>query len=262
MGTRMTFFAVDVDGFCDWISRPVGAVLFYLAEHARTEQVFFHYYEQDLMRERYQINLKRDVVHIVRGEQGKGTLTERVPSLDAPELAEPLNRYLGRRSTYDLKFLLEALAACEDVACVQLLSEGHRPWWLFSLLRAAKETYLRPPVLADLERLCALFLRGYQFRPPVYPLQPHTAAPSPEAFPILVDENPDLRLAVLSAADYERWSQIVDELLDLDPLFRDPTEFLRLEDTFVDEHVREMLRALARMHEFAMTDPRLVSFIG
>jgi hypothetical protein len=112
MGIRISAFAVDCVGFRDWLHRPVGDVLFYIARHAVGEPPFFNVHEPESL-PGYLISPNRDVLFYERGKGWKPVAEE--VARRTPLLMQPLGAYLSRGSVFDIKSLFYSLAACADV---------------------------------------------------------------------------------------------------------------------------------------------------
>src|SRR5690242_4456997 len=95
MGIRITAFAIDCGGFRDWLLKPVGEVLFYIARHGRFEAPDFHVNDPQL-RHRYHATANGDVLRLSIAPEPKSPRVRISPSDVAkiPILARQLGAYL------------------------------------------------------------------------------------------------------------------------------------------------------------------------
>jgi hypothetical protein len=160
-------------------------------------------------------------------------------------------------------FLLDSLSACPDTPWVRKLTDGHRPHWLFSLLRAAREyLHLIPPLLHDLEDLTARLLRGYDCRTPAYPLHSAGRPPTPTDLPVIPADDAGKQMSVLSSDEFTRWLDLADHVAACTPTFIPPADWFDASEPDWDHHVRSMLGSFGAIRSTGYPNPKLVAFIG
>ena len=263
MGIHITAFAIDCGGFRDWLAKPVGEVLFYIARHGKCEPPSFFAYDPHL-RHRYHARANGEVLGF-EITHPPTPAPVRIDSRDVsttPLLSRQLGRYLRDESSYAMKFLFHSMSRCPNVAWVRLLTEGYRPGWIFSLLIASREVSLPPTELTDLERLCARILRGYNYPKPAYPLEPNDILAPPDSLPVFPAEDLDAKLGVLTPPECDRWFDLVDSVLMRNPKFRVPGDATDTEHEKMDEVVRSILASLATMRQMQASNPSMVTFIS
>jgi hypothetical protein len=259
MGIRISAFALDHQPFDQFLDRSVAETLFFIAERSKGDHVSFHASDWS-SKERYVVLPSRNVSRW-RSGSNPVALTLNVAAR-IPLLRQSLREYLAAYSGYGMLFLLEALVTVPEIRWVSLLTEGHKPWWIFSLLSGARDAHLPPPQLRELEELCARFLRGYQYRSPAYPLESKGRAPMPGDLAVLPVDDPDIQIGVFAPDETLRWLELTRDVAERVECFQHRVRHLEIPDAEADEGVRLMLRSFDRIESLPYRDLRMVTFIS
>lgn len=257
MGIRITAHAVDAIGFAALIDRPLSRVLAHLREAERGTDVLFSPYDT-LTRDRYVVRADRQVVRT--STRGRVFLTPE--ELEAvPFLRQSTRDYLFRGTSFDLDFVLRSFAAVPGLSSVREVTSGYKPWWIDSISSAARESrWLPPEDVAELEHFLVRILRGSAW-PGASAAQP----PLANTFPVLPEDDPDHRMAILDEGETFRLSDLLGRLLQWDGRFAVPPALGESEDEGSptwDEFVREMIGRFVRSAEPPTENVHLVTFIG
>lgn len=161
--------------------------------------------------------------------------------------------------------LRRASGASEAHGIVQLILDGHRRWWVGSLLESLRKSspwLLSQRDVEHAEHLLSSILRGWNCGTTVRAAPPSLSRCS---FPIVPKNDADLRSAVLSPSDFEFLRGFFDERLrDEDRRFVRPSGVIGIapeSDDAWDSWVREVLRAISTT-PLEIADPTLVSLLG
>lgn len=153
----------------------------------------------------------------------------------------------------------------EALGVVQLLSAGHRRWWIGSLvesLRGSSPCLLNQLDVEHAEDLLSFVLRGWNCGATLRGWSPPAVRSS---FPITPRHDEDLRLAVLSSSDFEFLRLFLSErLLDDNRRFVCPAGAVGIApegDDEWDAWVRQVIREIATTPLDDPT-PMLVSLLG
>src|SRR5262249_2614941 len=118
-----------------WLDHSVGDALFYIAGQKGEEETLFNAFDH-ARKERYVIS-RGQVLKIASGEALVQLTLNDMGTL--PTLRRSLREHLGTQEAIHFKLLLRSLALCPELKWINVLSdEGHRRWWLFSLLMSAR----------------------------------------------------------------------------------------------------------------------------
>lgn len=258
MGTRITAFAVDCVGLTRWLSCNIGDTLFYIMKHAVGEPRLFSAYDAS-SRNRFAVSDQRHVLQLHCSE--KTTLTPALAK-QIPFLNQSLETLFRNNEPLTFKFFLDSVAACPEEAWARVLTDGHPPGWIFSLLHGARAASIPPEDLADLEILCARILRGFQYPQPVYQLTSYDQSPDAGALPVLPREDMDTKMSVFLPADLRRWFELTNRVVQSVQQFKSPLAWADIKDKEMDDWVRSNVSAVNAMRDLPMQEPRMVTFIG
>ena len=148
---------------------------------------------------------------------------------------------------------------------VRLLGDGHRRWWVGSLLESLRRPspwLLNQGDVAHAEEMLSRMLRGWNCGATVRDASPSATR---SASPVTPASDADLRLAVLSPSDFEFLRLFLDERLrDDERRFVRPSGVVGVapdRDDEWDAWVRQVLREITAT-PLDVPDPTLVSLLG
>jgi hypothetical protein len=172
----------------------------------------------------------------------------------------------AQKNSWELQTALRRVSeAVEARSIVQLLLDGHRRWWIGSLIESLRQS---PPWLLNqsdvehAESLLAFMLRGAGCGTRV---RDASTLVSGSSFPITPRSDSDLLFAVLSPSDFQFLRLFLHERLqDADRRFASPSGPVGIapgSDVEWDVWVREAIREIAGT-PLKSQAPSLVSFLG
>jgi len=191
MGVRIAAYAVDVLALERFLARPLSDVLRYISEHATDREVTIPWWPQG------------------RGP-GEAVLSKRAAEVLREEDSDRLRR------------VLRDLSRCSNTGFVRMLTEGHRRWWIGSLLDAAEESEaLTPDDYAQFVRLWEKVLRGYNCGKW---LTTATFVLSDFEFPLLPTDDADLQIGIWTEPEAGFVADCLRRLTALDTRFKAPPQ--------------------------------------
>lgn len=158
-------------------------------------------------------------------------------------------------------FLLRDLPVIDGKQFVHAITSGHRRFWIGSVLAAARTgVWLAPPNYDELSSFFARILRGWDCG---IALKRQPQTPDLRGFPILPHDDIDNRICVFDPAECQRFVELLDLLLQLQPTFGSPPGLGPQDDEFDwNMYACERLTEFMRLRELLVKEMHLVTFIG
>ena len=198
-------YAVDTPALARFLAQPVGSLLSYYAQHGKPDAQSLSFEDGD---RRFVAQPRVGVFCTQSGERSDASMEEEF-------LRRPMKAILMASSSYELKFVLDALCVCPSIEFVRCVIDGHRRWWLESvlsfvhrLLDVREHHWLAKPddvklAFAFAPEDCARFvrlgnavLRRYGDGPP-----PNDVEIAACGFPIIPADDADLQIGLWSDVD-------------------------------------------------------------
>ena len=159
MAVRITFYAIDLIPFEQFLEKSLGETLKFVAENGREEDVLCFHTDAG----RYLASARYGINHDDLQGGGRGYVEMSAADVDAdPNLSVSCREHLAQGNASELSSLLRALASCSGLPWVNELSGGERRWWIGSLLDWAEGSdAFGSTEYAQYEDLFFKVLRGY-----------------------------------------------------------------------------------------------------
>jgi hypothetical protein len=260
MGVRITAFAFNVSRLQRVLDLPLWQLLGRLCQTPTEDKVhLFSAYDAE-RRQRYYATTDRGVIRVGR-YQPVQALDESALS-QIPLLRQCTGEYLTRDegSSYDLAFLLEALAAEVTSNVARPITDGYRYWWIGSLLASAQGSpVLSPTDFTDLRDQCARILRVYDCGFPLDGVDRR----SRRTLPGLPTGDTDYYMNLLNAKDAGRFVELLDRLLRSDVQFvAPPPRSLNNPNDNWNSPVRDRIAEFLKWRSLSPPHDHLITFIG
>lgn len=192
---------------------------------------------------------------------------EPMQELDEPALSQiPLLHQTGAQylagdqgDSYDLAFLLHALAAETTSNVARLITDGYRRWWIGSLLASAHDWALNAADFEHLRAQCARILRIYDCGFPLDDVDHRSL----RTLPYLPTQDGDYYMNLFDSTDANRFVDLLERLQQSDLKFADPPPRF-LHDSAVDWNslVRDRIAEFLTWRSLSPPHDHLITFIG
>jgi hypothetical protein len=251
--------AVDVPRFAEFLEQPLGAVLWYHANHCgdRDKRLWF----TDAPAGAY-------IYNAISGD-GVYTFTsgQRYPLPEAKwtqiEFLNTKTRdHLNGGSPYDLDRLLDSLAMTPTAGFVEPITWGHRRWWIGSLLDYAASAL--EITAQDFDRLRTLFQRVLCGRDCGWPLPEVGTEESEPDFPVHPYDEPGFSMAAWTSEEARFVTGGLRRISDQKPRFNSPPGPVGIAPEAQEDWndwIHEMIQQLLKIDQLDFDDMRIVSFI-
>jgi hypothetical protein len=255
MGIRIDPFAIDTPRFCRALEVPLWRVLRQVARRAPRDHFLFHVFEPDT---RFRYVICPDGRILRTGRDGAREFLQDDQLAASSVLQQSCLAYLldPNSSGYALLFLLRDWADWEAAEAVHLITEGHRRWWVGSVLSAAARVELPLPQYRELSAILGRMLAGWDCGVQIPAVQDRDDI----HFPIYHD-NPDKPMAVFSAGECHALVDLLELLLKRDPIFESPTPG-DSDDFDWNQYAREMIGYFVELKRLVPPCTHMVTFIG
>jgi hypothetical protein len=260
MGIRITAFAFKASRLQKVLGLPLWQLLGRLCQTPAEDNVhLFSVYDAEC-RQRYYAGPDRGVIRIGRGQPVQ-QLDESALS-QIPLLRQTTAQYLAEdaMSSYQLAFLLRALAAEATSNVARMITNGHRPWWIGSSLAAAKESsVLSRSEFNGFRDQCARIIRVYECGFPLADVDRRSA----RTLPFLPTDDADYCMSLFDAIEARRFVELLDRLLRSELRFvAPPPRFLHGPDAEWNSLVRDCMAEFLKWRALSPPHDHLVTFIG
>lgn len=256
MGIRIDAYAVDASRLSELLWCSLDELLWRYYEDGTDADERLYWIDHDAKDATYMSIPREKVTGTRHGPDGArlhGIMT-RSDTANIIFLQQAAFDHFSGGAPYPLAIFLRCFARCNGIDFIRPLTEGHRRWWIGSLLQGAKEGARISSL--DCERLEFLFqkmLRGWDCG---YPMTERRIDLEKFEFPALPEDDPDMRFSVWSQDETRFALAVLEELISLEPRFvRPPGRVaVTLDDdewhSWVVENVRGFLRAASLKSEW------------
>jgi hypothetical protein len=253
MGIDIDAFAVETPRFVRLLDLPLWRVLRQLAKRAPCDEVLFSISERKTY---YQIVPSGRLLRVNLGGQRETLELDELALV--PFLQQSCGAYLRREETssWALHFLLRDWQFVEtDV--IHTITEGHRRWWIGSVLSAAARVELPVAQYRQLSALLARMLAGWDCGVTLPPIENRRDL---HGFPEFHRDADDDPTAVFSADECHALVDLFQLLLKRDPIFESPTPG-DSDDFDWNQYAREMIGHFMKLKSLVPPCTHMITFI-
>jgi hypothetical protein len=174
-------------------------------------------------------------------------------------LKRPVREHLSSDNIYQAKWFLNAFSNCKGIDFIEQLTEGHRRWWIGSVLKSAQPV-LSANEFKELEYLFAKILRGLD-------CGFNRAVGDPgfvgDGLPFTPDDDPDLKFGRWLPKECPIAGELLSKVMASSPKFRasEPTG-IDQDDSDWHERVRNNVTSFLQIRDLDYSVCNMLSFIG
>jgi len=260
VGIRIEAYAVDVPKLAELLNATIGDLL-------RRYQLDGKHPEQRLMF----TDLHNDDIFLttpggpIRASIGNGSdrhfeelNEERLRTLES--LRRPAHEHLSRDTIFGANRLLRGLSRCKGIDFIEPLIDGHRRWWIGSLLQFAHK-HFEPGEYEQLELLFRRILRRLDCG---YKIQEGDPGLVATGLPFTPEDNLDLPFGRWSEAECFEAVPLLSKIMELSPTFTRPPGPIGIapDDSEWHEWVCNNVKSLLRIKDLGYSTCNLLTFIG
>jgi hypothetical protein len=260
MGVRIDAYAVDLPKFASFLETTIGDLLrrYQLDGMIPDERLMFTDIHND------------DTFFATPGGSigawlGNGPdrhseeLTDaRIHALDV--LQRPAHEHLSRGSIYQSSWLLRGFSNCRGVDFIERLIDGHRRWWIGSVLQFA-HSHLDRSEYEELENLFCRVLRRADCGFTISETDPGFVT---AGLPFTPDDDLDLQFGRWSQRESSAAVTLLSKMMELSPTFTRPPGPIGIapEDAEWHEWVFDNVKSLLRISSLNYSTCNVLTFIG
>lgn len=260
MGIRITAFAFNASRLQRVLDLPLWQILGRLCQLPAEDKVHLFSVHDPEHRHRFHASPARGVIRIDRDRP--------VEELDESALRQiallrqTTAQYLtsDQGNSYELAFLLHALATETTSNVTRLITDGYRRWWIGSLLASAHNSGVLSA--SDFEHLrvqCARILRIYDCG---FPLDDADRR-SPRTLPYLPTQDGDYYMNLFDVSEANRFADLIGRLQQSDLQFAvPPPRFLHKSEEDWNALVRDRIAEFLTWRSLSPPHDHLITFIG
>jgi hypothetical protein len=183
---------------------------------------------------------------------------ERIRTVDV--LQSPAREHLSRGSIYESSRLLGGFSNCRGIDFIERLIDGHRRWWIGSVLQFAHPYFER----AEYDELELLFRKVLRRADCGYEIQKTDPGFVADGLPFTPQDDLDLPFGRWSEADSFAATELLSKLKQLSPTFTRPPGPIGIapEESEWHQWVSENVEALLRIADLNYSECNVLTFIG
>jgi len=260
MGVRIHAYAVDVSQLDAFVDASLADLLCrYLRDgNDPTDRLTFTISDTD---DTFVSTPSESILATTTGRKGRNRkVLTREQLQTIPILQRSAREHLSNGAIYQTQWLFQAFSNCDGVDFIHRLIDGHRRWWIGSVLQCARSSLLA----SDYEQLVHLFRKILRGNNCGYRLPGGDVGFSAERLPFTPEDDPDLRFGRWSEDDAFSATTFLTALLSSSPFFELPPDSIGIAPDTSEWHewVHGIVQSLLTIGEFHYDECNVFSFIG
>ncbi len=260
MGVRLHTYAVDIPRLDEFLDSTLAELLCRYLHDGNDPDESLTIIDSE-SRSKFFVSPQRNISGIISADSSQEYSLFTEQQLHCiPFLQYSARDQISHGHIHELKWLLQAFSNCKGISFIHLLLDGHRRWWIGSVLQAAN-ALLAPDDYDKLLQLFRRLLRGYNCG---YNIPDGDIGYTTDGFPCMPQDDPSLLFGRWSQNDTFVAGSLFTQTLASSPTFSLPPDQIGIAPDSADCHqwVYNILTSFLETEDLNFSECNVVSFIG